>query len=91
MRAASESRRAGNRERRLLRAVDPELGDFLDERDLESARRQAKRLRRTYGLDKPPAKPKQKRRPMSNAEAVWWFLAWSAFVVVLVLLLTGHR
>jgi hypothetical protein len=51
--AANESRKADDRERRLLRQVDPELAAKLDEMDLERARRRAQQLRRHLGMDKP--------------------------------------
>jgi hypothetical protein len=54
MGASAESRRAGDRERRLLRAVDPELADELDRRDLEGARRRARNLRQRLGMPVPP-------------------------------------
>lgn len=66
MGAAAESRRAGDRERRLIRAADPELADFLDEKDLEYGRRRAKTLRHAYGLPKNPALEKSKVRPIPD-------------------------
>jgi hypothetical protein len=58
MGAAHQSRRAGDRERRLLRQVDPELAAKLDEMDLERAQRRAQQLRRHLGMDKPKREPK---------------------------------
>jgi hypothetical protein len=64
MGAAHESRKADDRERRLLRQVDPEVAAKLDEMDLERARREAQRFRRHLGMDK----PKPKRKPLTPGE-----------------------
>jgi hypothetical protein len=57
-----------------MRAVDPEVADELDRRDMEATQREALRWRKALGM---PVPEKPKPPPMSPGVALW-MLAWWA-------------
>jgi hypothetical protein len=74
MGATAEWKRAADRERRRLRAVDPEVADRLDELDMERARQQALAWRKRLGM------PAPKPPPPTGAEAIVGLLLWITFI-----------
>ena len=86
MGASAESRRAGDRERRLLREVDPELAAIKDQEELEPVRRQAISERKARGMPQidPLAKQVQKENDQLAMGCLFWLLAVVGVIWVIV-------
>jgi hypothetical protein len=86
MGAAYQSRLAGDRERRRLRIVDPELAAIKDQEELEVARQKAAWERKGRGLPQvhPKSIQEQKEREKRQVVQGFWLLFWIAFIILII-------